>query len=217
MTFAGRDTFLFDLDGTLIDSLPGIQTSFDYLLEKHFPDSGIASSTILKHVGLPLEGMMLNLANGDGAKASMLVEDYRDHNRQIIPTLPLFPGCIECLTMLRDRGYKVGLVTSKNRASTLISIHTHNLDQFLDLILTKDDTTEHKPLPGPLLQAMDTLKAPADKTVYVGDSIFDIQSAKAAGCLDVGALWGALEPKTLLAENPTVVLKSLAEIAGFLN
>ena len=65
------------------------------------------------------------------------------------------------------------------------------LSSYFEEMITADDTTKHKPHPEPLLSCMERLNAPPSKTIYIGDSIYDMQSAKAAGIKFGLALWGA--------------------------
>jgi pyrophosphatase PpaX len=213
MKFENCQTILFDLDGTVLNSLPGIEASFTYLIETHFPDSDIKMADVLRRVGRPLEELMLELASGDHALADELAKEYRRHNQALLPQLPLFPGALECFNRLRKRGCQLGIVTSKARDSTMISVKTHQLDSYFDLILTKDETTLHKPNPEPLLHAMRQLKAKPTTTAYIGDATFDILAAQAAKCFDVAAIWGSHDPDTLIALNPSYVVRTFAELS----
>ena len=212
MPFSSISTVLFDLDGTLVDSLPGIRASFKFVLNEYFQDQQICPDEILKHVGRPLEDLMLDLADGNQEKADFLIESYRNHNRKIIPTLPLFAGCVDLLEHLKQKGYQVGIVTSKNKISTMITLDTNQLHSYFEIVLTKDDTKQHKPSPVPLEVAMQRLNSTPEQTVYIGDSKFDMQSAKAAKCLDVAALWGAIDKEAIEKESPTVALHSLTDL-----
>jgi pyrophosphatase PpaX len=140
---------------------------------------------------------------GDHTKVEIMVKDYREHNRALIDAMPLFPYCFEVVSELKRAGIKVGLVTSKNRHSTFKSLDLHGLTGLLDVVITKDDTEKHKPDPEPLIVATSLLGVHPSQTAYVGDSVYDIQCAKAAGCLDIAALWGAFDRELLLGAGPT--------------
>lgn len=212
----GIKVVLFDLDGTLLNSLPGIKASFEHLFNHHTPPHLRPPENILSWVGRPLETVMLELSRQDETLAETLIKEYRRHNRQLIPTFKLFPKVEYLLNQLSESPYRLGIVTSKNRQSTMLSIKALQLDQIFDVIVTKDDTSQHKPNPGPLLFAMEKMGSHPEETVYVGDAVFDIKAAKAAKCLDIGALWGAHDKKSLLEANPTITIENVLDILSLL-
>lgn len=82
----------------------------------------------------------------------------------------------------------------------------------LDVLITSDDTTKHKPDPLPLITAAARLNLPPQEIAYVGDSVHDIRCALSAGCLAVAALWGPFERATLLALGPELAAESLSDL-----
>ncbi len=205
------EVVLFDLDGTLIDSIPKIIESFDHVRSK-FPElARISREALISHIGRPFLHLMEGLDISD-AIANQIWLEYRQHNQKLIASMPLFSGCLDALRVLKSAGIKMGIVTSKSRDSTLISIREHRLDAFFPVIVAKEDTLSHKPQPEPLLHALDQFDCQADRAVYIGDTIYDILAAKAAGCLSAGALWGANHPEHLRSERPTWLLQNFGEL-----
>lgn len=203
---------LFDLDGTLLDSIEDILTSFHHVLARYVPHKRYSREDLVRLIGEPVATQMRYFADGDGDVAAKMVDDYRSHNRARLPEVPLFPGVRETLGVLRTRGFLTGLVTSKQRGSTMISIDRHAMHDDFDLIVTSDDTTKHKPDPAPLLFAADRLGIRPAEVVYVGDSVHDLRCALGAGSVAVAALWGPFLRQDLEALKPHHLCESLAAL-----
>jgi pyrophosphatase PpaX len=141
----------------------------------------------------------------DAEKAEFLLEAYRAHHEEHHDALiGEFPGVDEALYRLRAAGVRIVVVTSKRRRSVEMALEKFpGLDLVVDLFVTMEDTTEHKPHPEPLLKGLALAgDVPKDKAVYVGDSPFDVQAAKAAGLTSVAVSWGAFSEDTLREAEP---------------
>jgi pyrophosphatase PpaX len=203
---------LFDLDGTLLDSIPGILASFHHVLSRHVPAHTYTRRDLVMKIGEPVEKQMLDFAAGNQSLAAVMVDDYRAHNRGVLPGMPLYPGVIETLKAFKARGQPVGVVTSKSAGSARISLDGRGVSPLLDLLMTTEDTVRHKPDPEPLLVAASRLGLAPKEIAYVGDSVHDIRCALGAGCLAVAALWGPFERTDLLALKPQLAAESLPEL-----
>ena len=191
-------TYLFDLDGTLIDSIELIMSSFRHTMRVHL--GTVPSDTEWRAgFGTPLRPQLARFAR-DAAQVAEMAATYRAHNREHHDRLVQpYAGVHDVLTQLTARGARLGIVTSKNRSATHQGLRHCALDRFFEVLVTSDDVTEHKPRPAPVVAALTRLEAPADRTVFIGDSPFDCLSGKAAGVSTAAALWGpftrdALEP-----------------------
>jgi pyrophosphatase PpaX len=203
---------LFDLDGTLLDSIEGIVASFRHALDQFLPHRSFTRRQLIMTIGEPLPAQMLQFAEGDQKVADQLVESYRAHNTALIPGFPLYPGVPVVLDELRRRGFVLGLVTSKYRRSAAISLDGHDLSRRFDLVMTADDTPRHKPDPMPLLSAAERLGLSTDHMAYVGDSVHDLHCANGAGCMPVAALWGPFDPADLMRLEPAYAVRSVDEL-----
>lgn len=203
---------LFDLDGTLLDSIEEILRSFHHVLDRHVPHKRYSREDLVRLIGEPVVKQMRYFADGDAQLADVMVSDYRSHNRARLPEVPLFPGVTATLVELKRRGFLTGLVTSKQRASTMISVDRHALHPHFDLIVTSDDTERHKPDPTPLLHAAARLGVAPAEIVYVGDSVHDVRCALAAGSVAVAALWGPFLRSDLEALKPHHLCESLTAL-----
>jgi pyrophosphatase PpaX len=209
------DAILFDLDGTLLNSIDGIVESFRHTIDHFVPDHGLDSQAIIKMLGLPLMEQMRQIGQCP-QKAEQMVDHYREHNYKIIPQMPLYDGVTKILEDLRAH-YKLGVVTAKQRTSALMSITEHQLETKFEVIVTSSDTLRHKPDPEPLLYALDKINTKPQHCIYVGDATFDIQCAKAAGCLSIAALWGPNSRQHLAPEEPDFFAEDISELPVILN
>ena len=191
-------TWLFDFDGTLVDSVELILDSLRHatraVLGRVVPDDVLRS-----RVGRPLEEHMREL---DAERAEDLVAVYREHNmRRHADLLRPYPGVAEMLAGLRGRPARIGIVTSKMRPAVDAGMALVPLGEF-DAIVTCEDTDRHKPDPAPVLRGLELLAADPETTVYVGDSPYDVRAGRAAGVRTAAALWGAFPAAVLRAERP---------------
>lgn len=181
------NTVLFDFDGTVMDTndiiIRSWQHTFRTIEGKERP-----LADILTTFGEPLLITMAKLF------PQMTVEEgaeiYRDYMKQHYNVLIRpFPGMRELFEALKIRGQKLGLVTSRAGETTRAGLEQFDLLQYFDCIITCDDTNKHKPDPEPILIAMDRLGSKPSETIMVGDTTFDLLSAKNAGVKSVLVGW----------------------------
>jgi pyrophosphatase PpaX len=191
-------TWLFDFDGTLVDSVELILDSLRHatrtVLGRVVPDDVLRA-----RLGRPLREHMREL---DADRADELVAVYREHNlRRHVDLLRPYPGVAEMLAGLRGRRARIGIVTSKMRPAVAAGMALIPLGEF-DAIVTCEDTDRHKPDPDPVLHGLALLDADPRTAVYVGDSPYDVRAGRAAGVATAAALWGAFPEEVLRAEHP---------------
>jgi pyrophosphatase PpaX len=193
---------LFDFDGTLVDTTDMIFQSMRHATSSVLGRDDFSREELLANVGQPLPRQMELF---DAEKAELLLEAYRAHHEEHHDALIAeFPGVDEALYRLRTAGVRIIVVTSKRRRSVEMALEKFpGLDLVVDLFVTMEDTTEHKPHPEPLLMGLELAgDVPKEKAVYVGDSPFDVQAAKAAGLRSVAVSWGAFSEDTLREAEP---------------
>ena len=189
-------TYLFDLDGTLIDSIELIMSSFRHTMRIHIgtvpPETEWRAG-----FGTPL-GPQLARYTDDPSEVAAMAATYRAHNREHHDRLVTpYVGVREVVAQLATRGARLGIVTSKSRVATSHGLRHCGLDRFFDVRVTADDTTEHKPKPAPVVDALSRLDSPATDAVFIGDSPWDCEAGKAAGVATAAALWGPFARETL--------------------
>lgn len=212
------DAILFDLDGTLVDTTELIFASHEHTLERHLKRGAPGRDLLLKDFGRSLPETLREYALADEAAdaaeaAEQMLQTYRDyqrahHDRLIQP----FPGMREVLEALRDRGYVLGVVTSKIEATARRSMDLYELGSVLPLGVFHDDTPRHKPDPEPLLLAARKGGLECARTAYVGDSVHDVAAGRAAGMWTVAALWGPFDRRDLELEGPDALAESPADL-----
>lgn len=203
---------LFDLDGTLIDSAAIILASMRHatltVLGREIPDE-----QLLAGVGT---GLRYEMQAFDPERVEDLVRTYREHNEPLHAELQPCAGITEALDALRAQGRRLGIVTSKRRATVRLAFDTlPALEPYFDVVVGAEDTERHKPHPEPILRALDLLGAQAEETAYVGDSPFDVQAAKAAGVAAIAVTWGGFHSRERLErEGPDAIAGTAEELLG---
>ena len=200
---------LFAFDGTLVATTEMIFQSMRHATSSVLGREDFSREELLANVGQPLPRQMELF---DAERAELLLEAYRAHHEEHHDSLIAeFPGVDEALSRLRAAGVRIIVVTSKRRRSVEMALEKFpGLDLVVDLFVTMEDTTEHKPHPEPLLKGLELAgDVPRDRAVYVGDSPFDVQAAKAAGLTSVAVSWGAFSEDTLREADPDHLVPDL--------
>lgn len=207
-------TVLFDLDGTLIDSAAIILASMRHatrtVLGREIPDE-----QLLAGVG---SGLRYEMQALDAERVDELVDAYRSHNEPLHTELQPCLGITDVLETLRREDRQLGIVTSKRRVTVRLAFDTlPELEPYFELVVGAEDTDRHKPHPAPVLHALELARSRADESVYVGDSPFDLQSAKAAGVAAIAVTWGGFHSRERLErEEPKAVVDTPEELLGHL-
>jgi len=204
---------VFDLDGTLIDTIPLIVASHRHavqtVLGRDFSDEVLRSG-----IGRPLIEQMMVF---DADRAQDLFDTYRTWNHaNTAALLGRFDGVDEVLRELVTAGAAIGVATSKSRDAVNLAFSIQPPAVEFGAVVTVEDTERHKPDPEPVLTAIARLGAlPAD-AVYVGDAPYDIAAARAAGCGAVGVTWGVASADVLRDAGADEVATTPLELAAIL-
>lgn len=204
---------LFDLDGTLVDTIGLILESFRYATTQVL-GAPVNEDVFLGDIGTPLAKQMAKIAPDH---AEELVRVYREHNAIHHDTLAAgYPGTQEALAALSAAGFPIGVVTSKMAAGARRGLDLFGLSKYVDVLVGSDDVPVHKPDPYPLHHAAEVLGIPLAECAYVGDSTHDMMAAKAGGAVSIAALWGPFDRADLLALEPDYAFESILEIPALL-
>jgi len=204
-------TILFDLDGTLIDSVRLILDSYHHTLAAHgLPPR--SDEEWLRGVGTPLTAQLAEWGH-DPAVLHAMIATYREfnlanHDRMVT----VYPGIVAALEAIRAAGIRTGLVTSKNRQGAMRGLALVQLERMMDVLVCADEVTHPKPHPEPVEKAMMLLGSEPSTTVYVGDSIHDMVSGRAAGARTAAALWGPFSRMHLEDAHPDYWLETPADL-----
>jgi len=208
-----RATVLFDLDGTIADTVPLIVASFKRTLwevlgwEPTFEQckEWIGRSLTETFTGLAPE-------RADELMIRYLEWNLANHRRFVRP----FPGVDELIAALESSGRTFGVATSKRLESALLSLDCVGLTGRIPLLATEEDTATHKPSPEPLLHALATVGSGPAEAVYVGDAVVDMLAAQAAGVGAVAVTWGAATEDELAAVGPAAIVHTVDELRDLL-
>lgn len=208
-------TLLFDLDGTLIDSIRLIIDSYHHTFKTH----GLPARTDdewLAGIGTPLRVVFGEIAQ-QPEQMERLIATYRDynmahHDTQVIP----YVGAPELIRRVKELGYRTGLVTSKNRPGAIRGLKLAGIADHFDVLVCADDVINPKPHPEPVLKAIAQLGAVAGETLFIGDSVHDMRCGREAGVLTGAVLWGPFGRGDLETTNPDYWLESPEDLLTLL-
>ncbi|WP_223070077.1 pyrophosphatase PpaX [Paenibacillus caui] len=204
------DTILFDLDGTIVNTNELIISSFLHVLGKQ-GGQPYTREQIIPYMGLTLEQQLQQFTGLDNV--APMVKDYRSyqsiHHDNMVRE---FPHVDEVMAKLQHQGITLGVVTTKMKASTLRVLELFGLRKYMSVIVTLDDVEHPKPHPEPVLKAVEQLKADPARTLMVGDSPADIQSALAAGVYAAGVVWSLKGEEKLKEYKPHYILHDMRDI-----
>ncbi len=200
---------LFDLDGTVLDTVELIRASHEHALREVL---GVAMTDeeLMAGIGTPLLEQMEKFSADNADK---LFHSYRTWNHANTARLiQRYDGMDELILELEREGARLGIVTSKMLDAVDLAWKALPPPIVWDVVITIEDSTRHKPHPEPLQVAMERLGATPAETVYIGDSPFDLQAAHAAGCDAIGVTWGVFDRDALAAESPLEIVDDPAEL-----
>ena len=204
---------VFDLDGTVVDSVELILVSFQHAIREVLGRE-LSREEAIAWVGMPLREQMERFSP---EHADELVEVYREFNhREHDRMLTLYEGIEDLLYDLRKEGVKVGLVTSKSRFTTQMAFDLTGIDAYFDATICAGEASGNKPEPDPILACLEQMRAKPAEAAYVGDSPSDIQAALAAQVVAIAVTWGVFTEERLVAEKPDVLVHTIPELVRIL-
>lgn len=204
------EAVLFDLDGTIIDTNELIIESFLHALKGIVPES-FGRTHIIPSMGQPLTMQLQQFSGRQNVED--LTRLYREYNHlRHDEMVSLFPGVAEVIRKLHETGIRIGIVTTKMRASSIRALELLGVYKYVDTLVALDDVQHAKPHPEPVAKAIAELKVDVTSTIMVGDSSVDIESAIAAGAVPVGVAWSLKGPGLLVDSGAAHVLEDMNEL-----
>ena len=205
-------TYLFDLDGTLINSIELIMSSFRHTMLVHLGEVP-ADHEWRSGFGTPLRTQLAKFAcdteQADAMRATFVEYSDKHHDRMV----EVYPGVREALENLCAReAVRLAIGTSKNRRGTRRGLQLCGLEQYFDVFVTADDVDKYKPDPAPVIAALDQLAVGASEAVFIGDSPHDIAAGRSAGVQTAAVLWGPFTRQALAHQPPDHWLMCPADI-----
>ena len=212
---------LFDFDGTLADTSEGIVRCTQATLR----EMGIAASSparIRPTIGLPL-GQCFEL--GTDTPPERIEEACLTYRRLFgeiaIPCTTLFDGVAETLDALHQAGYRLAVCTSRSQASLEELLRVHGLGSFFSAHTSNDDVlhggARPKPAPDLATLLLTRLGARAEESLVVGDTVFDLEMGRRAGCRTCGVTYGNQDRAQLQTAAPDALIDRFPDLPGILN
>ena len=209
---------IFDLDGTLVDSLPGIAASLNRSLSAH----GLLEHplpTIRSFIGNGLRNLVQRSAPADAPPALLdsLVANFKhDYDLTWPQGTTLYPGILDMLDILRQRGFPLAVLSNKTHDFTVAISRTLCPEIYFVGVLGQQEGIAHKPHPAGALQLAATLGSPPANCVIIGDSSIDMATAANAGMQAIAVAWGFHDRHQLLDAGATRIIDHPSELPDLL-
>lgn len=201
---------LFDFDGTLINTNELIYKSYSYAYKKVL-GRDITKGEFLKFYGRPLKEALIDEF---GKTGETLLKEFQvfnlENHDQFVKS---FAGAAEGVRFFKQKGFLIGVVTSKRINTLLMGIKFLGLENTFDVLVTPEDTDKYKPNPEPVLKGCELLKVFPEETVYVGDSVFDLMAGRAAGTKICAVKYSLTPKEELLKFEPDYYTDSILSLA----
>jgi phosphoglycolate phosphatase len=219
MNSMGNNTIkclIFDWDGTLADSTAAIVACMQAAIEQNGLPAR-SGQEIRDIIGLGLvEAVICLYPDTPGINHERLADSYRQYYRtHYRGKTSLYPQVIQVLEKLHERDYFLAIATGKSRRGLDSSLEETGTRHFFHMSRCADETFS-KPHPQMLHDILSVLDVPPENTLMIGDSSYDIEMARAAGCHPVAVSYGSQERQRLLEYNPLVCLETLEELIPWL-
>jgi len=205
--------YLFDFYYTLADSSRGITLCFRHVLERN-GYAGVTDEAIRRTIGKTLEesfSILTGVTDPDRL-AAFKAEYRREADVYMTPNTRLFPETLRVLRTLKERGAKIGIISTKYRFRIHDTMDQHLPADFLDIVVGGEDVSRAKPDPEGLLYAIRQLGVKKKRVLYIGDSTVDAETAQAAGVDFAGVTHGVTTADELAAYPHRRIMDSLTEL-----
>lgn len=207
------DNFIFDLDGTLLNTLNDLAASTNYALRSAgMPEHSVED--VRRFVGNGVKKLM-ERAIPDGLENPKFDETYatfrRHYLKHSLDTTKPYEGIPEVLAELKRRGKKLAIVSNKFYAATQ-ELAKHFFPETIQVAIGERENIHKKPAPDTVLEAMRQLGVGKEGSIYIGDSDVDIDTAKNVGIPCISVLWGFRDKDFLISHGATHLIKTPKEL-----
>lgn len=207
------NTVLFDLDGTLIDTNELIIASFLHTLEVYRPGE-YKREDVLPFIGPTL---METFSKINPSQCEEMCQTYRKFNIANHDTLVReYSGVYETVASLKEKQYKLAIVTTKMLNVTMMGLRLTKLEPFFDTIVALDHVKEPKPNPEPIFKALSQIGSKPEQAIMVGDNYHDILAGKNAGTKTAGVAWTLKGRESLEVHHPDYMLENMRDLLPIL-
>jgi phosphoglycolate phosphatase len=210
-------TVIFDLDGTLLNTLEDLKNSVNYALRTHhMPERTLEE--VRRFVGNGVERLM-ELAVPEGKANPDFHDTYADFKAHYLihcnDTTGPYPHIMDLLKTLKEQNYKLAIVSNKYINATQ-ELNRMYFSSYVDVAIGEKTGIRKKPAPDTVLEAMRELGSDRQECIYVGDSDVDVATARNTGIPCISVSWGFRTHEELLASGATLFVKDPMEIPELL-
>lgn len=209
MKQSGWPVVLFDLDGTVANTIPLIIASYRHTTSTVLGVS-VSEEECRSWIGQTLADTFSRQYPDDAAE---LEAEYRRWNESSMARLiESYEGMGDLLADLHATGRTIAIVTSKRRQAALKTLDEVGLSGAIPVLGAAEDSQTHKPSPEPLNRALAELGRQPSECVYVGDAVVDVLAAKAAGVAQISVTWGAGTHGELAQHSPDFIADTVGQL-----
>ncbi|MBQ6299740.1 MAG: HAD family hydrolase [Bacteroidales bacterium] len=205
---------IFDFDGTLADTRRGILDTAQEVLRRMGREPA-DEQALAATIGLPLRENFTRGAGFSETEADEAVAIYRSIFDEVaVPSITAFPGVEEVLSTLDARGIPMAVATSRGQRSLELLMHHLGLDRYIppERCFGVETVARPKPAPDIIYVILGKLGVKPEETLVVGDTTFDIEMGKAAGCFTCGVSYGNQSAGQLAGASPDYLLDDLRKL-----
>lgn len=214
-----HNTIIFDLDGTLLDTLDDLTTAVNYALRKHYLPKR-SKDEVRQFLGNGMERLIeLSVPKGKKTKNfKTILQDFKAYYlvNAITKTAP-YPGIMDMLNTLKQKGFKLAIVSNKGYQAVSF-LREYFFNETIDVAIGEKEGIRKKPFPDTVYEALSVLNEEKQNAYYVGDSEVDILTAKNAGMECLSVSWGFRTKEELqfydadlIFDNPTDLLNYIID------
>lgn len=206
------EALILDFDGTIGDTRRSIiettKETFNYLNLPNYDEEEVR-----KRIGVPLKVVFEDLACLKGEALENAVNEYRSRYEEVAKrTAALFPEVKSTLETFYNKGVKLAIASSRGRGSLGMLLKHLEIETLFSFMLGEQDVKVSKPAPDIVLLAIDKLKVPMEKSLVIGDTIFDIGMGKNAGCPTCAVTYGNGTYEELSAAKPDYIIDKFSDL-----
>jgi phosphoglycolate phosphatase len=201
---------IFDLDGTLVNTLDDISTSVNHTLGC-FGRPPISADTVRQYVGDGIETLMMRAFGDATEQIPGVVAVYKDHHRaHLMDRSVLYPGVVD--TLAAFSGIPLAVISNKTREFVVPLLERLSIARYFKYLIGADDGLALKPAPDAVLKVLSAAGTAHDASVIVGDGTTDIRAGKAADIMTCAVTYGFRSEQELRAACPDYVISRLPDL-----